>query len=107
MWARLTALAVMPSVLQGAAGPEIGGATAQRRNGELPKLLARKEQHDKRAARAKRQCQGVAGVRARQRGRSSLVMMPATMNTAPSSAVAGRRSPAMRPMMPAQTGSVA
>ena len=53
------------------------------------------------------QAQCVAAAGPRRRGRSSLARMPATMKTAPSSAVAGRRSPAMRPMMPAQTGSVA
>ena len=53
------------------------------------------------------QAQCVAAAGPRRRGRSSLARMPATMNTAPSRAVAGRRSPAMRPMMPAQTGSVA
>lgn len=45
--------------------------------------------------------------RLRRDGFSSAIRTPATINAAPSKAAAGSRSPARRPIMPAQTGSPA
>lgn len=50
---------------------------------------------------------GAPGRLRQRRGLSSLTMMPSTTRLPPSSASAGRRSPAMRPISPAHTGSPA